>query len=269
MLSNRCIEMAIIPSIGRIMQVSFRDGTEGPFWENPGLSGQPASPDSRQWANFGGDKVWPAPQSTWPAIFGRGWPPPATFDSLPLKGEFDGRVLSLQSEVDPSSGMRLTRRIIIDPLEARFEVENTLSKVEGQAITAAVWVVTQLKSPLRMYIPHDSASGRCEKQYPELPPDFRQENGLVSFSRDRLQDHKVGSNAESLLWTGETQTLRMGQKRIPGAAYPDNDSSVEIFTCAEMDYVELEMLGPLVILKPGDASSLKVTYTLERTRTSL
>ena len=47
--------------------------------------------------NFGGDKTWPAPQSDWPKLTPRPWPPPVAFDSLPVQATVDGFVVKLIS----------------------------------------------------------------------------------------------------------------------------------------------------------------------------
>lgn len=84
-LSNSQVEAIIVPAIGRIMQFRFLDG-ENTFWENSQIYGKTPNPKSEEWDNFGGDKSWPAPQSEWEKITVRSWPPPTTFDSVPVKG---------------------------------------------------------------------------------------------------------------------------------------------------------------------------------------
>jgi len=59
--------------------------------------------------------------------------------------------------------------------------------------------------------------------------------------------------------------LRIDSARQDGEQYPDNGSSAEIFTNPDPQaYVELEVLGPLQNLKPGDRAEQTSTYTLIR-----
>ena len=59
--------------------------------------------------------------------------------------------------------------------------------------------------------------------------------------------------------------MRIDAVRVPGRDYPDQGSSVEVYTNPDpLAYVELEMLGPLEILQPGDSASFACTYTLSR-----
>ncbi len=82
-MSNGVVEAVIVPSIGRVMQFRFVGESTGVFWENAALAGKSVNPASNDWGNFGGDKSWPAPQSEWPKITPRAWPPPVAFDSMP------------------------------------------------------------------------------------------------------------------------------------------------------------------------------------------
>ena len=64
-LSNRYVSLQIVPSIGgRVMAYGL--GKENVLWVNPGLAGKapPASGvgPAGEWLNYGGDKLWPAPQ---------------------------------------------------------------------------------------------------------------------------------------------------------------------------------------------------------------
>src|SRR5436853_5292704 len=83
-LSNGRVEAVIVPAIGRVMQFRFAGEEDGPFWENRALDGIKPEPESKEWGNFGGDKTWPAPQSDWPKLTSRAWPPPVAFDSMPV-----------------------------------------------------------------------------------------------------------------------------------------------------------------------------------------
>src|SRR5947207_10963864 len=63
-------------------------------WENRTLDGIKPEPESKEWGNFGGDKTWPAPQSDWPKLTSRAWPPPVAFDSMPRSEEHTSELQS-------------------------------------------------------------------------------------------------------------------------------------------------------------------------------
>ena len=83
-------EVVVVPAIGRVMQLRLlrRRSATRPFWQHPAI-GPGMAADENGWINFGGDKAWPAPQSAWAAMVGKGWPPPRTFDARRAHG--DGR----------------------------------------------------------------------------------------------------------------------------------------------------------------------------------
>ena len=115
-LKNGLIEVEAVPEIGgRIIQ--YKLGDYGFFWVNEDLAGKEI-PASRlgpkgEWLNYGGDKLWPAPQGQgseeeWPG------PPDAVLDGGPFTAEVtkeDGRPVSIQmtSLKDKQSGVQFTR----------------------------------------------------------------------------------------------------------------------------------------------------------------
>ncbi|HEX5397533.1 MAG TPA: hypothetical protein VFY06_00600, partial [Verrucomicrobiae bacterium] len=60
---------------------------------------------------------------------------------------------------------------------------------------------------------------------------------------------------------GPDLSLRVDAPRVPGATYPDGNSSTEVYT-AGSNYFELEMLGPLKDLPVGGKMEFVTTYTL-------
>ncbi len=266
-ISNGRVEAVVVPSIGRVMQFRFV-GEEGVFWENEELMGKSPEPESKEWGNFGGDKAWPAPQADWPRITKRAWPPPVAFDSLPVVASVNDASIELLSPVDPAYGIRTRRRIHLDPQKAVMKITTTFEKVAGNPQRVSVWVVTQVRDPLGVYVPVPQTSiypAGYNKQSPELPQGLRVKDGLLSVVRDRQASHKIGSDAGTLIWVGAIHVLRIDSPRIDKAEYPDGGSSVEVYTNKDPQaYVELEMLGPLRHVRIGDRIEQTITYTLLR-----
>ena len=55
----------------------------------------------------------------------------------------------------------------------------------------------------------------------------------------------------------------MDAPRVPGATYPDANSSTEVYT-AGSSHFELEMLGPLATLPVGEEMEFITTHSLFR-----
>ena len=265
LLSNGKVEAIVVPAVGRVMQ--FRQiGQESPFWENKPLSGRAPDSNSVEWINFGGDKTWPSPQADWPKVTPRGWPPPVAFDSMPVTARVDGISLILSSPVDPHFGIRTERRIELDPTRPVMKITTRYFRVSGTPRRVGVWIITQLKDPAGVFIPLPLPLKFVEgfnRQSADLPANLKVENGLISLTRDPKKSTKIGSDSGSILWVGDKVILRIDSPRVAGAEYPDEGSSVEVYTNSDpAQYVELEALGPLNSMGPGSEIEQVNTYTL-------
>ena len=89
------------------------------------------------------------------------------------------------------------------------------------------------------------------------------DSGLLWFARDPQAPHKIGSDAEAMLWMDTKVACRIDFPRVRKASYPDKGSSLEVYTNPDpLPYIELETLGPLKQLAPGDTITRVNTYTL-------
>src|SRR5688500_19293150 len=127
-MSNWEVEVVIVPEIGRVMQLRFACEQNGPFWENRAMEGKMPNSQSSEWGNFGGDKAWPAPQADWEKMTGRGWPPPAAFDSMPVTAEIKDQLLVLRTPIDKHYGIQDERRIRLHPTKAEMQIETIYHK---------------------------------------------------------------------------------------------------------------------------------------------
>ena len=266
-MSNGLVEAIIVPSIGRVMQFRFV-GEAGVFWENEALAGKPVNAASNDWGNFGGDKSWPAPQSEWPKITPRAWPPPVAFDSMPCTAAIKGNTVELTTPIDPHYGIRVVRTISLDARQPVMNIKTAYEKVEGDARKVSIWVITQLPEPVMVYVPLPANSINANGyvlQSKAAPPSLKREGNLVSLTRDAKTAYKIGTDASTMLWIGEQFAVRIDSPRQPNAEHPDQSSSAEIYTNPDpLPYVELETLGPLHEMKKGDLIERMNRYTLNR-----
>jgi len=264
-LRNAVVEVVVVPSVGRVMQFRFVGETDGPFWENEKLAGQPMPPDPWKSAHgsFGGDKTWPAPQSAW------NWPPPVAFDAAAHTAHVGpDQSITLTSPADARSGLRATRRITLDPTEPIMRVTTTYEKISGDPVPVAAWVVAQLRDPVAIYLPVPSRSAFAAGYAPtwkQPAGTLHREGDWLRLTRSPTVSQKTGNDGTDLIWAGERQLLRVSIPRIPGATYTHGGCSVEVYTNADpVPYVELETLGPLQTLRVGERTSATTTYRLAR-----
>lgn len=271
-LNNGLVQAVVVPAIGRVMQFSFI-GEEGVFWENRELDGKSGDWKSG-WANFGGDKTWPSPEGEWAKFTRReGWCPPPAFDSLPVEAKVEGSDLLLTSPIDPFYAIRVRRRIHLEADQPAMTITTTYERVVGEAAQIGIWVITQLKEPVKIFAPVPAITADPNKYVllmKETPSDVKVDRGLLSLSRNSKKAHKIGLESGTLLWIGEKHALRIDSPRLPNHVYPDKGSSAEIYTNPDpLKYVELETLGPLHLMQGGHYIQRINTYTLfKRTQKS-
>ena len=259
-------EVVVVPEIGRVM--SFRlAGGENVFWDDPSLYGKPVNPEAAEWINFGGDKSWPAPEADWGRYTGRKeWHPPPAFDAAPVDVRVDGRELILTSPVDPYYGIQVTRRLALARGEPKLTITTTYERVAGAPAKVGVWVISQFKDPVAVYVPlrEKSLFSNGFVKFSEGPwTNVVAEGGLLRINRDPAKPHKLGSDGGQLLWVGAQVMCLVTSSRVPGAEYPDQGASVEVYTNPDpKTYVELETLGPLSLMNPGDKITRVNTYQL-------
>lgn len=300
-LRNACMELRVVPEIGgRVIQCKL--GEKNFFWVNPTLAGQSPSPSGLAsdggWLNYGGEKLWPAPQgwdndAQWPG------PPDAVLDGQPHRAELleeDG-ALQLTSRDDPHSGIRFARIIRMDSAAARVEFEVTMTNVDDKHRRWGIWSVAQMDAGRADGAgPHPNFNVWCplnpESRHPAGyrvifgetdHPSYRVDaaRGLMNV-RYLYRVGKIGMDSHAG-WTacvdGESGDVFVQRFQFePDRAYPD-ESSVEIWlngpgviqaynqdlvlpdNPARNPYIlETELLSPFASLQPGESYTWRYAW---------
>ncbi|MEY4853900.1 MAG: hypothetical protein RIR32_576 [Verrucomicrobiota bacterium] len=260
------IEAVVIPSLGRIMDLRRPGEKEGVLWQNPALRGEPVRPDAASWTNFGGDKTWPAPESRWMKNAAGQWMPPKVFDQTPLRASLTEEGLRLESPVDALSGVRFTR--LIRPAGRRtLAVTTTYTKVQGDPVDVAVWVVTQLAEPRVIATTANTQGPPVNLGFGKVKG-VEVEQGVVFWKRFPDLCAKLGTTGRALAWVGDRHTLLITS--VPGeptGVFAGEGNRAEIYVNPDpLPYVELETLGHLRRLRIGESTSCTNFYRLDETR---
>jgi hypothetical protein len=271
LISNGLVEAAIVPAIGRVMQLRQAGEAEGPFWENRALDGQLHDGGSSDWINFGGDKCWPAPQAAWGLCQGRDWPPPEAFDARPAEAAACERGVVLTSPIDPGFGIQVVRHVELDAERPIMRIGTEYRKLVGGAVRVGIWTVTQLREPKQVCILL-AARSKFPAGYQRLlaaePAGLKIDGRLLSFARHARQRVKVGTDGSSLAWVGRNCVVRIDAEAGTGE-YPDGGCVTEVYTNPNpLKYVELETLGPLTTMNAGDRIEQTTVYTVMPRSTS-
>lgn len=281
-LSNGLVEAIVVPQIGRIMAFQFVGHPEtSPIFENKDWRGKTvADADPLTWATFGGDKLWPSPQSEWAKHNARAWPPDQAFDGDPENAQILPNGIRLVTPSSTAYAARATRTITLRPGQTSLYIAQTLDKDADAVDTrdgfpVGIWTVTQTRGDGTVFLPL-SASGKFPAGFTSLsgpgttetPPLFTPGGGLLKIRRDVKVPHKVGTDS-SHTWIASLYSGRIlfseREPYLPGALYPDGGLPVEAYTNGGATaYIELELLGPLVPLMHGKRLAHNITWHLQR-----
>ena len=296
-LSNGLVEAVIVPTIGRIMAFQFVGYPEtNPIFVNKDWLGKTvAEADPTQWASFGGDKLWPAPQSDWPKHNVRAWPPDQTFDGDPEIAELlpDGVRLTTPNSV--AFAAHATRTITLHPNQARLYIAQTLWKDPDAAspetlptgltpeqggrlgrdgFPLGIWSITQTRGDETVFLPL-SSFGKFPLGYIPMgdpgtvvPSElFTVQGGTLRIVRDTHGTHKVGTDSGAgwiaSLYSNDV-LFSLHEPYQAGASYPDGGLPLEIYTNDNPAYVEMELLGPLTSLTHGNKITHDIYWQLQR-----
>lgn len=292
-LDNGTARVSAAPAVGgRIIR--YEVGGHDFFWVNKDLAGRAPTPDGLGpgggFLNYGGEKLWPAPQGKggpdeWPG------PPDGVLDGSPHEAEIAGRgaALRLTSRDDARTGIRFSRLVRLAATGTRVTIEARMKNVSDRPRRWGIWSVAQLdaadgtgRGPNRSLVawcPMNPA-GAYPRGFRVLygPEDHASFKPDAARSLLRIDyDYRVGKvGLDSPAGWAATVDGRSGCVFVerfvfePGRAYPDG-SSVEFWLSGpgrfrqggrdyEMPdnlaetplYMESEILSPLVSLAPGE-----------------
>jgi hypothetical protein len=254
-ISNGEVELIVTTDVGpRVMRFGFVGGQNlfKEFTEQLGKSGE------REWQARGGHRIWFAPEDSQLTY---------ALDNAPVKAEVSDRGIRLVQEVEPETGLEKIIDIRLAPAGTEVTVSHTLTNRSGRSWTFAPWALTMMApgghgitgfpprgkhpevlaptNPLVMWAFSDLSDPRWKflKKYLVLRQDAKntgQPTKLGLFNPYTWGAYLLGSELFIKRYTASA-----------GKSYPDYNSSYETFT--NQDFLELETLGPLETVAPGDS----------------
>jgi len=284
-LTNGLITVTAVPQIGgRVME--YKLGSHPFLWVNESEVGKtyeaPKDEKDRTWHNFGGYKVWPAPQETW------GGPPDPLGSDLD-GGKWTGKIVSksgesasieMTSPEDPAvTGLQIVRSITVFAGSTRVQVKETFKNVSNRDVEWGIWDVTQVPGSLT---PGEAASSEA-RIYVPVNPKSAYPNGFVRLAGDSTDQWQPVAGGGILQTTYAGTVAKVGLDTTAGWAtyvdekhgftfaktftysaegkYPDKGSSVAVFTSGvNLPYMELEVMSPLKRIAPKSEFSFEVNW---------
>lgn len=265
-ITNGVVDLVVVPQIGRIMRYGLV-GRANVLYENAALSGKLHAEtwNGKDWVNFGGDKLWPAPQSVW------GFPPDPQIDGRPQIASIQpGPRIRMVSQTSEQYGIRFEREITLDDTGAGVTIVDTMRNVGTAPRRWGVWQITQLADPTVAILPR-SRTGRMGTGYHVIqqPPRgaVHVTADTVEFRRNPRTGAKIGSDSPGGWLSADVGPYRFTCSTTvePHAPYCDGGCPLEVWSNPDpLRYMELELLGPVRTLQPGQTATLIVRWNLHR-----
>jgi hypothetical protein len=265
-VSNGEVEVVVTGDIGpRIMRCGFAGGQNffKEFRDQLGTSGEPA------WVPRGGHRVWIAPED-----LVKSYSP----DNVPCQVAVDGGTLEATGPVDPLTGLEKKIRVQMASVGASVEVLHQIRNAGNQPYSLAPWALTMMApggSGIHPFPPRGT--------HPEV---LAPTNPLVMWAFTHLDDSRwtltrrylvlrqdPSNSLPQKLGTYNRHTcgayllnselfVKQYEATAEPAAYPDYGCTFQTFTNA--DFLELETLGPMTVLQPGQTVTHIERWSLYR-----
>jgi hypothetical protein len=260
-IENEKVELIASTQFGpRILHVGFVGG-KNLLHADPEWHGKVGPID--KWVNYGGHRIWFAPE-VHPLTYGP--------DNSPVeRAEYEGDELVLTSQVEPHSGIQKELRVeIASAGAAAVKVTHLLTNHNAWPIELAPWALSVVAEGGRVVLPQEPYKGHGEDNefLPSRPlvlwpftdmSDSRWTWGkkLIHLRSDPALDtpQKIGI-FNTLGWgayiasNGDVLVKILDVDDYAPEEYPDYGSTFETFTKGA--FQEIETLGPLELIEPGD-----------------
>lgn len=259
-LGNGSVELVVLADVGpRIVRYALAGGENQfhEFVDQAGLCG------GEEFRLYGGHRLW-----VWPEVARTYF-----LDNYPVAVESNTSGATFTAPIEAQSpGTALQKSIAVHLSEAgsRVRLVHSITNHSSMSTRLASWTPTVMRPGGRAILPLPSRAAMDKDHFQSVSP-------LTLWSFTDFTDHRwrLGSNFLQLVhqekpsgrfpeqmsgllnaagWGAYVRAGSLFLKRttiVPGAQYPDFGCNFELFTNSE--FLELETLGPVVMLHPGQS----------------
>ncbi|MFC1561016.1 DUF4380 domain-containing protein [Candidatus Latescibacterota bacterium] len=275
-LRNSYTRLDVVPELGGKIMGYNPMGLQI-LWHNPAHEGEVEiflrNDFGETFINAGGAKVWPAPQDKW------GGPPDRILDGSPYTYSFDGKTITVTSPEDDGinrTGLQYNHRYSLIPSSTIVNINLSMTNVVDHSIEWALWhlATVPVDRNFTVYVPVNKGNWNVMHGEEDSNQWLGVDNGLFRARYNKLIG-KVGMKVREgwAAWHDEENNIvyALFFPVEEDAEYPHSGHNFEIWStgetinpdgnlAAEMSYMELEVLGPLTKLAPGESATLDVKW---------
>jgi hypothetical protein len=265
-MSNGEVELVVTGDVGpRVMRYGFAGGQN--FFKE--FAGQMGKTGEATWQPRGGHRVWIAPED---AV--KSYAP----DNEPVAIEVHGDEIECTGPVEALTGLEKKITVKMAPSGSGVELIHEVRNCGAEPYHLAPWILTMMAqggAGIHGFPPRGTHPEMLEPSNPLVMWAFthlddrrwRFSHKYLALGQDpyNTNPQKLGSYNRhtwgAYVLNGELFVKRYEAVAAP-AAYPDFGCTFEMFTNA--DILELETLGPLTTLAPGESVSHTERWTAHR-----
>jgi hypothetical protein len=260
-LANSLIEVRVTADVGpRILSFRTLDSSNVMHLRERELGGR----DESDWMFRGGWRLWVAPEMR-----------ETTYvpDNVACAAEVVGDALVITGPPQPAAGIRKQIELRLRPADPSLRVTSRIKNISDKAVTYAAWSLSVMRPGGRALLPldrglpsafDDTRSVIFWSYAQAADPRYRIGNSLVQVEHSQVKpppwtqsgrrddESKIGVDSGQG-WAVYLLGTAMFLKRFPhepGRPYPDRGSTVEVYS--NVEFLELENLGPLTTIAPGE-----------------
>ncbi|GAB4523589.1 MAG: hypothetical protein OHK0046_37450 [Anaerolineae bacterium] len=251
-MTNGVIDLVITAEVGpRIIRLGFV-GQDNEFREDADAMGKTGGD---AWRAYGGHRLWHAPENR-----------PRTYypDNAPVEFAALEHVLRVTPPVETTTGIAKQMDITLSEEGGHVRIIHRLTNTGVWPVECAVWALSVMALGGRAVVPLPPRGSHTDNLLPTSTlalwaytnmsdPRWTWGEQYILLQQADAPPQKIGVNMQDD-WAAYVRDGHMFLKFFTvkqGATYPDYNSQVEVFTNAVM--LELETLGPLQTLQPGDS----------------
>ncbi len=250
--------MVVVTEVGpRILSLSVGDGPNLLFVDQE-TAGQ--GQGDADFNVYGGHRVWVSPETA------------STYapDNASCQVNVSDDGLTVIAPVAPQTGLR--KRLTVLAQDDRFVVEQGVLNTGDAVYPGAVWALTCVVPRGVVVFPWGRRGSWDLKKIVYWNKWMGHSSDVNSLQWEPGPDlfnvvptgeeGKVGSNSPEgwVALCRDDATFVKSYAWVPNARYPDEDSSLQVYTCAQ--FIEMETLGPLTTFYPGQEVVHREVWTV-------
>lgn len=271
-LSNGLIEVRVLTDVGpRIIDVRPAGG-ENLLYVRDAEAGKSGE---AEWTFRGGWRLWVSPEKRETTY---------SLDNAACQAEVSGDLLRVTGPPQRDAGIQKIIEVSLVPERARVLVRGRIRNFGDHPLTYAAWSLPVMRPGGRAFVPLDVGSPSAFDAIRRLilwsythvaDPRYRFGDALVEIDQSKVQaapagesgrrpdESKIGTDSKqgwAAYLLGSTMFLKTWQNE--DGERTDGGATTEVYSSHE--FLELEHLGPLRTIQPGEEIRLAETWSIVR-----